>query len=794
MALNANYMIAPSLQEYFVDKNTGLPLVGGQVYFYSDVNRTSLKDIYQLSGSPPNYGYTLLPNPITLTGVGTFSDGQNNDVIPYYYPYNSAGNVELYYIRVFDQNGQEQFTREGWPNFVTNSGGTTEADFTNYVPNGQFLLHNANQPLSTTEFDSTGIDYTPVAQGGWYFARSHGSTATDTISFPVYQNYTSDPAQSPRFSIKAVRTVTSSDIYCDIRLRFDDVNKFGDPNQLYLLQFSAQSNSGSPLSNVVIGTYKYFGTGTNNSPSPPLPTPVKTVSIPVGLTTIPVLINFDTNDRKTIGDNNDDFIEIYINLNGSGLNATFDVQLTDVVLTPYSNQTEVVFPVTPDSEFVYQSMGGYLPVPNPDGSDLFLPIKSSPTGFVYDRSEIGKVQYTLRQTADATTNELLCDGSQYKTTDYSSLGVPYSRLQAHLVSISPFSANNLPLFGTGANYLTTYISTGATTGNVLRICTNKGLSQTAASDGTPATGLGISVGTPGNNSLGYIANAVSSSEIECRATFLTSSFVTPVDHTSGALILNVNNNQGNINYCRFTISASSRPAAGTYFTFSNATTNFYMWFKIDGAGTDPAVGGTTGIAVNLSSAFDTNDTINAIREAISGFSQTIIACNAGSTIAAGSYLKIYANDQLYVVWYKVNNVGIKPSVDNAEYIEVDILNSDTNAQVAQKTQIAMNQLYFAVPDFRGMFFRNYDGGIGIDYDRDHRAGAALSYLFGDSMGTFEYNEIQSHTHSIVAGFTLDTGPVVAVGSGSLATLTPINATGGTETRPINAYINTVIKY
>ena len=67
MALDPQFVISSNLEEYFVDKDTGLPLSNGTVTYFEDQNRTVLKTVFKLSGTPPNYTYTALPNPITLS-------------------------------------------------------------------------------------------------------------------------------------------------------------------------------------------------------------------------------------------------------------------------------------------------------------------------------------------------------------------------------------------------------------------------------------------------------------------------------------------------------------------------------------------------------------------------------------------------------------------------------------------------------------------------------------------------------------------------------------------------------
>ena len=63
-----------------------------------------------------SHTYVALPNPLRLSAVGTVQDANGNNVLPFYFPYDEQGNVELYYLTVESMDGQLQFTREAWPN------------------------------------------------------------------------------------------------------------------------------------------------------------------------------------------------------------------------------------------------------------------------------------------------------------------------------------------------------------------------------------------------------------------------------------------------------------------------------------------------------------------------------------------------------------------------------------------------------------------------------------------------------------------------------------------------------
>jgi microcystin-dependent protein len=108
---------------------------------------------------------------------------------------------------------------------------------------------------------------------------------------------------------------------------------------------------------------------------------------------------------------------------------------------------------------------------------------------------------------------------------------------------------------------------------------------------------------------------------------------------------------------------------------------------------------------------------------------------------------------------------------------------------------------FNVPDFRGRFLRGWDNAIGRDPDRASRTAMATGGNAGDAIGSIQTDAIQSHTH------TYDTPTTANRNGGTGATYTnresAVNSTTGavsagartsTETRPINAYVNYIIKF
>ena len=69
MSLDTRYVPLGALQQYFPDKDTGGPLIAGIVSFFSDVSRTQPKDVFIISGTPPNYIYINIGAEIELSSV-----------------------------------------------------------------------------------------------------------------------------------------------------------------------------------------------------------------------------------------------------------------------------------------------------------------------------------------------------------------------------------------------------------------------------------------------------------------------------------------------------------------------------------------------------------------------------------------------------------------------------------------------------------------------------------------------------------------------------------------------------
>lgn len=119
---------------------------------------------------------------------------------------------------------------------------------------------------------------------------------------------------------------------------------------------------------------------------------------------------------------------------------------------------------------------------------------------------------------------------------------------------------------------------------------------------------------------------------------------------------------------------------------------------------------------------------------------------------------------------------------------------------------------FHIPDLRGRFLRVRDGGAGRDPDRNVRTACNPGGKVGDQIGSVQGQEQAEHRHHFNDQLYLlktPSGPASCGGGGEYYNryeticsgtgynwlyLNYTNLTGGNETRPLNAYVNMIIKY
>lgn len=807
MALNPKYTPAYYFQGVFRDKASGLPLAYGIITFYRDNSRLTKKSVYKLSGTPPNYTYVELPNPCVLSGAGTFVDADGNDCVPYFYPYlgnpeDESAELDLYYYDVYSSidggvtPAIEQFTREGQPNNV--AAAESNVDMVNYVPNGQFLLHNilpATAAGVTPAYELYQVRNTSastdIAPGGWVFDHTGGASTKDFVQFERYGSPTTNPSGSPRYKCRvSCDSYTVGDAIKRVGLRFDDVNKFASTTQFYTLSFSGISELGSSV-DVAVRLHKYFGSVGGSTETY---TDLGTVTLDTSAAIHNISFIFNDNTGKTIGTSDDDYVAIEFDF---PLASLFDLSITDVSLV--LGQIEVnKFPVSTTADYTYKSLAGFLPKKDTTyyNDNLYLPVYLTPTGLAYDTSQIGKIYATISSTLGK--GELEVDGAQYPTAGFSTDLIPYARLQAILYLGTPYF---VPKYGTGRDFFTAiYPGSGA----MFRITTNSMGATTDASDGTAATGFTFAKIHSGSNA--YYVKA-----------YMTGTATFNIHNKEIGIIANVAT-AGNSGFTPITVirigtsltseitsitTTAATSLASKYFTFSSyhsSEQRFYVWFKVAGVGTDPAQTGT-GIEVDLETADTAAIVAEKIREALNGWQLTNITTVAANSITAGSWFKAYARNHGdtdnvgYYVWYE-KGVTTDPAPAGLIGIKVTITAGQTDAQVAAATRTAINMFNFGVPDFRGLILRAQDNSAGVDPDAATRW-SLVPGIIGDMVGTNGNDQLLSHSHTYYRGdlpvaiYELEGGS--GGFSGSFAG-NNIIANGGKQNQVLDTYVRYVIKY
>lgn len=817
--IDPRFYCTSDLEEYMVDNSSGLPLSGGIIYFYSDVNRTSLKPVYQLTGYPGNYTYSPLNNPCTLSSSGTFQDGLGNNIVPYYYPFTgtpeqNTGVQELYYVVVLNSGFVPQFTRQGWPQAAgAPTPPVAEDEIDNFIPNGQFLAHN--NIISATEPPRVSLTFTQVsgsvpvyaqaiAQGGWNFTYSQGSTATFTNSFQTIPpsggwGMNSFPRYAFQFVCSAIGNVPQ---YRDLRIIWPDVNKFSSGNPPgstpYTLFFDAKSGDGNAYTFTL---YQFYYYGTGGSPGDYYESaPIATITIGPSGSFVSHNINniFFPANEGSIGTNNDDHCGLALRGPASGWN----VVLTDFLMTE-GTATFTSFPVQTNDQMLSRGVAGWMPTPDPYGNDMYLPLILTPQGMTFDHSIIGTVN--AKFTTTPFNNELLCDGSAYLVGAYSAIGIPYTRLFAKFFNTS----TNIYPFGSGASFSQANINSGLTTQIYLTTNQAGAVTHPADSGGGTATGFTFRSGTDGSANIGYTAypNIGGAMTVVSNFTTATNGDALFADGPGGAATTMIftpfDTNEGGVFFKTLITPVAASVLANTgmdgkYFTFSNASTNYYFWFYVTNE-MDPAPDGKTGIQCDIDSHMGAGDVAIAIAARLNGAQIDFITCNNASTLTAGDYFTFYTNSpspQRVVVTYQINgssaagpNFGAGPA-----YLTVNVASTDLAAAVAFKTQTAINSYQFAVPDLRGMFLRGNDPTGIWDLDVANRYAFVGAYA-ATNPGTYELDQVISHNHLAPSGSFLLSGSDSTYGGSSSGTTTPgTGYRGGTENRPVNISVNFFIKY
>ncbi|MBP8178734.1 MAG: tail fiber protein [Spirochaetes bacterium] len=118
---------------------------------------------------------------------------------------------------------------------------------------------------------------------------------------------------------------------------------------------------------------------------------------------------------------------------------------------------------------------------------------------------------------------------------------------------------------------------------------------------------------------------------------------------------------------------------------------------------------------------------------------------------------------------------------------------------------------FNLPDLRGRFLRGVDGTAGNDPDKATRTASNSGGNTGNNIGSLQTDNNKLHNHNLMVNNTMsgnttchtnsylcsddsEGGSLWQISTGYLANTVSIANTGGSEARPVNVYVNYIIKY
>jgi len=883
--MTTKYVLAPVYHIVFRDA-LGNPAANGTVETFLATDHGTQKAVYE-----DEDGTIPFPNPINLNAAGVVADALGAPK-PIYWADDAN-----YYVVVKDCDGNEIQTIDNY-NAPSSSDtpSSSEVDYTNYILNPQFRFYiqqefNSNDPVEGNELPQN--TETLIANEGWFFDRNNNNS-TMTITFEEFTNGQTDV---PDFPVNYLRQTTTSygagsESLKDVVFPINGAGTFA--NEEIIISFWAKAQTIGDAGTIILSYEQDFGTG--GSPSTDNKIIIDNIPLTTSWNQYEKTVTVQNINGKTFGTNGDDRFLIRITY---PLDQVSRIDMVNMQL----NRGGTLLAFNYRSYELEASQKRALTLPDPTDDDIFGKIKWDGVKYVID-NETGKVEAFLF--GDTPDGFLPMDGSTVvRTAKVGSTKIKYNRLYQAWENDSIISNGNA--FGYGSdgffpalytnNALFTIQGVGSVTDWVdsataptgftfakIQDAASIGFSAeeesdttdfvvtnsangvvTAATIGTttftlnilqqgtaslpeitqfipksaleittgsyflisavgtdyyvwfkkdlsgvdPAIGgrTGVEIGVSTGDSASFVAKSISDALDDLagfgsvtsvlnttRITNLAVGVVTAP--TAGTTPFTVHISQtGTVSLPEIVDVAfvdASLLSGGDYWEISSSTTNYYFWYKIDGVGTDPAVGGRTGVLVELLST----DTALLVELrtifSLNGKQTEKVTTTAASSLSGGEYFEANNVATPFYVWYDLDDGSTDPKPIGKTGIEVDISTGDTDAQVAQKTSKAISSYYYVIPDYRGYFFRVWANGSSNDPEALLRLNRGDG-IGGDTPGTIQRDQFRSHSHKY-GGYIYERGDgsspsPLANGSNNTTQLT-----GGSETRPLNAYLAYFIKY
>lgn len=339
MPINTSKLIAaPVLQDLLVDKG-GKPMANGTITLYHDLNRSFLKNWYYQTGTPGQYTWLPLPNPLTLSAAGTICDINGVDTIPFYYPYSETDETvsDPYYIVILSSDQQTEITRANFP-FNRTAGGTatTGTAFNNLIVNNGFWRNLFSNTVNGSATGTALNSIVAIDTNGNYAATvapsqhdgfsmpdilfiKNNITATDTLTFTAFPLELDQPIPNslvPEYYVNHVSNANGGSGETEKYYQFPISLHINTLSSMpYTVSIQAQNVTGATT--ITLKILQFTGTGTV-SPAP-YTVAQKDITLTTAWAQYSLTDIFPPTAGLTLGNGADDalYLQIWIPLNAA---------------------------------------------------------------------------------------------------------------------------------------------------------------------------------------------------------------------------------------------------------------------------------------------------------------------------------------------------------------------------------------------------------------------------------------------------------------------------------------------
>ena len=331
MAIDNRLIALTSLNQFFVDKDTGAPLSGGTLEFYEDADHTTAKNVYKLSGTQPAYSYTSLGAVVTLGADGTAQDSSGNNIIIYGFPYTETPNeasttLDLYYIVCKDSGGAIQWRRDAIPT-ITSEGDILDEDLpsSNQISNPQFskvFLNSGSNAIAVQSVTNFEVNIAP----DWVLVLT--GTGTVTVTRTPVRGSDDFPTLPPFYLSVAVGSGITS---CLLRQRLKDNSSLWGNSSTY------STNTGRVSTYVVAKAdssrnIKFYYKDNSQSA-----VTLQTMALTTSWSTFGAVT--DINSSLSTVNSSEGYVDLYFDIS---TNATLYLTSVQLVPAPTSSQSGVI--------------------------------------------------------------------------------------------------------------------------------------------------------------------------------------------------------------------------------------------------------------------------------------------------------------------------------------------------------------------------------------------------------------------------------------------------------------------